>query len=90
MLYGIADPRVSVGMSDAVIGRRGIGRHAAYVLRANPVTAVAALGASLLVFVAVFAPRLAPYDPIASNVPTPCSRPRRRTGPAPTSSAATS
>ena len=37
-------------MSDAVIGRSGIGRHAAYVLRSNPVTAVASLGALLLLF----------------------------------------
>ena len=56
-------------MSDAVIGRSGIGRHAAYVLRSNPVTAVASLGALLLLFVAVFAPLLVPYDPVASNVP---------------------
>jgi peptide/nickel transport system permease protein len=56
-------------MSDAVIGRSGLGRHAAYVLRSNPVTAVASMGALLLVVVAVFAPVLVPYDPVASNVP---------------------
>ena len=55
-------------MSDAVIGRSGIGRHAAYVRRSNPVTAVASLGALLLLFVALFAPVLVPYDPVASNV----------------------
>jgi peptide/nickel transport system permease protein len=44
-------------------------RHATHVLRGNPVTAVAGAGAALLVFVAVFAPWLAPHDPIASNVP---------------------
>jgi len=40
-----------------------------WVLRGNPVTAAAAVGASLLLFIAFFAPWLAPYDPIASNVP---------------------
>ncbi|MEO3474440.1 ABC transporter permease [Roseomonas sp. CAU 1739] len=43
-------------------------RHAGWVLRGNPVTAVAATGALLLVLVAAFAPWIAPYDPIASNV----------------------
>jgi peptide/nickel transport system permease protein len=56
-------------MSDAIIGRSGIGRHIAYVLRSNPVTAVAAAGALVLAFVALFAPVLVPYDPVASNVP---------------------
>jgi peptide/nickel transport system permease protein len=45
-------------------------RHTAWVLRGNPVTAVAAVGALLLAFVAIFAPWLAPYDPIASDVPS--------------------
>ena len=44
-------------------------RHVGWVLRGNPVTAAAAVGASLLLFIAFFAPWLAPYDPIASNVP---------------------
>jgi peptide/nickel transport system permease protein len=44
-------------------------RHTAWVLRGNPVTAVAAVGALVLAFVAIFAPWLAPYDPVASNVP---------------------
>ncbi|MBB3897900.1 ABC transporter permease [Roseococcus suduntuyensis] len=44
-------------------------RHVGWVLRGNPVTAAAAAGATLLLFVAFFAPWLAPYDPIASNVP---------------------
>ncbi|MEE8630111.1 MULTISPECIES: ABC transporter permease [Methylobacterium] len=43
-------------------------RHAAYVLRENPLTAVAAAGASLLCLVAVFSPWLTPYDPVASDV----------------------
>jgi peptide/nickel transport system permease protein len=45
-------------------------RHTVWVLRGNPVTAVAAAGALLLVLVAIFAPWLAPYDPIASDVPS--------------------
>jgi peptide/nickel transport system permease protein len=56
-------------MSDMAIGRSGTGRHIAYVLRSNPVTAVAAAGTLLLVLVAAFAPVLVPYDPVASNVP---------------------
>lgn len=51
----------------ATTGRRP--SHAAYVLRSNPVTALAAAGAVLLVLTALFAPVLTPYDPIASNVP---------------------
>ncbi|MGJ4964780.1 ABC transporter permease [Bradyrhizobium sp. HKCCYLRH3061] len=43
-------------------------RHTAFVLRGNPVTAVAASGALLLALIAVFAPWLAPYDPVASEV----------------------
>src|SRR4051794_39504352 len=43
-------------------------RHTAWVLRGNPVTAIAAALALLLAFVAIFAPWLAPYDPIASDV----------------------
>jgi hypothetical protein len=38
------------------------------VLRENPLTAVAAAGASLLCLVAVFSPWLTPYDPVASDV----------------------
>jgi peptide/nickel transport system permease protein len=53
----------------AVIGRSGTGRHIAYVLRSNPVTALAASGTSILIFIAVFAPLLVPYDPVASDVP---------------------
>ncbi|KMO40063.1 peptide ABC transporter permease [Methylobacterium tarhaniae] len=43
-------------------------RHAAWVLRENPLTAVAAAGATLLCLVALFSPWLVPYDPIASDV----------------------
>ena len=51
------------------LGRASTGRHIAYVLRGNPITALAALGTTLLVLVALFAPLLTPYDPVASNVP---------------------
>ena len=43
-------------------------RHAVFVLRGNPVTALAAAGLTLIVLAAVFAPWLAPYDPVASDV----------------------
>jgi peptide/nickel transport system permease protein len=43
-------------------------RHAVFVLRGNPVTALAAAGLTLIVLAAAFAPLLAPYDPIASDV----------------------
>jgi peptide/nickel transport system permease protein len=44
-------------------------RHAGWVLRGNPVTLVAGLGATLLVLLACFGPAIVPYDPVASNVP---------------------
>jgi peptide/nickel transport system permease protein len=44
-------------------------RHAGWVLRGNPVTALAATGVTALVLLAVFAPWIVPYDPVASNVP---------------------
>ena len=49
-------------------GRSGTGRHILYVLRGNPVTAIAAMGTLLLVGVAALAPWLVPYDPVASDV----------------------
>lgn len=45
-------------------------RHTAWVLRGNPVTAVAAAGAVVLALIAILAPWLVPYDPIASDVPS--------------------
>ena len=48
--------------------RGGVFRHVGWVLRQNPITAIAAIGALLLCLVALFSPWLAPYDPIASNV----------------------
>ena len=52
----------------AAIGRSGTLDHIGFVLRSNPVTAVAAAGMTALVLVAIAAPWLAPYDSIASNV----------------------
>jgi len=43
-------------------------RHAGWVLRGNPITAVAATGVLLFALLAAFAPWIAPYDPIASDV----------------------
>ncbi len=53
----------------ATVAGGGTGRHIAYVLRSNPVTAVAATGGLMLVLVAILAPWIVPYDPIASDVP---------------------
>ncbi len=50
-------------------GRPAFGAHAAFVLRSNPVTAVAACGMTVLALLALAAPWLAPYDPVASDVP---------------------
>jgi peptide/nickel transport system permease protein len=46
-------------------------QHAAFILRGNPITGIAAIGAALLIFVGIFGPWIVPYDPIASNVQTP-------------------
>jgi peptide/nickel transport system permease protein len=55
-------------VSEVALGASSTGRHIAYVLRSNPVTALATSGTLLLILVAIFAPLLAPYDPVASNV----------------------
>ena len=52
----------------AVTGRGSTARHVLFVLRGNPVTAVAAAGTALLVLAAALAPWLVPYDPVASDV----------------------
>jgi peptide/nickel transport system permease protein len=44
-------------------------RHTGWVLRGNPVTMVASIGAMLLVTLAVVGPWIVPYDPTTSNVP---------------------
>src|SRR6202012_4228218 len=43
-------------------------RHTAWILRGNPLTAVAASGVLVLVLIQIFGPSIVPYDPIASNV----------------------
>ena len=56
-------------MSATALQRPTLVSHATYVLRSNRITACAAAGTLLLVLIAVFAPWLAPYNPIASDVP---------------------
>lgn len=43
-------------------------RHVGWVLRGNPLTAVAAAGLTLIVTAALLAPWIVPYDPLATNV----------------------
>jgi peptide/nickel transport system permease protein len=43
-------------------------QHAAFILRGNPITGVAAVGAAILIFLGLFGPWIVPYDPIASDV----------------------
>jgi peptide/nickel transport system permease protein len=43
-------------------------RHVSWVLRGNPVTAIAGAGAAILCVLALIGPWIVPYDPIASNV----------------------
>jgi peptide/nickel transport system permease protein len=44
-------------------------RHAAWVLRGNPLTGIAAAGVCALVLIAIFGPSIVPYDPVSSDVP---------------------
>ncbi|WP_038966005.1 ABC transporter permease, partial [Bradyrhizobium diazoefficiens] len=43
-------------------------RHSVWILRGNPLTAVAAAGVFLFVLLAIFGPWIVPYDPVVSNV----------------------
>ncbi len=43
-------------------------RHAAFVLRGNPLTGIAAAGAAFICILALIGPWIVPHDPIASNV----------------------
>jgi len=43
-------------------------RHAGYVLRGNPLTAVAAAGTLFLIVLAVVGPAIVPFDPVVSDV----------------------
>jgi peptide/nickel transport system permease protein len=44
-------------------------RHAAWILRGNPLTGIAAAGVLVLVLIAIFGPSIVPYDPVSSDVP---------------------
>jgi peptide/nickel transport system permease protein len=50
-------------------------RHVGWVLRGNPVTALAATGAVALLLIAALAPWVAPYNPIVSDVAIALHRP---------------
>jgi peptide/nickel transport system permease protein len=50
-------------------------RHAGWVLRGNPVTALAAAGAALLIVVAMLSPWITPYNPVVSDVAIALHRP---------------
>ena len=50
------------------LGRQGGAAHVAFVLRSNPLTAIAAAAMTALVLLALAAPWIAPYDPVASDV----------------------
>src|SRR4051794_41942641 len=43
-------------------------RHSVWILRGNPLTAIAAAGVALFVLLAIFGPWIVPYDPVVSNV----------------------
>ena len=53
-------------------------RHVGWVLRTNPVTMIAGLGALGLILLAILGPSLVPYDPVASNVPMALQPPSRQ------------
>jgi peptide/nickel transport system permease protein len=53
-------------------------RHTGWILRGNPVTLVASIGALLLVLIAIFGPWLVPFDPTTSDVPNALQAPSAR------------
>ena len=59
---------MSEGVTSLTLGRQSTARHVAFVLRSNPLTALAASGMALLVLLALAAPWIVPYDPVASDV----------------------
>ena len=53
-------------------------RHTGWILRGNPVTLVASIGALVLVLIAIFGPWLVPFDPTTSDVPNALQAPSAR------------
>ncbi|QCK84598.1 ABC transporter permease [Phreatobacter aquaticus] len=53
-------------------------RHTGWILRGNPVTMVASIGAALLVLIAILGPWIVPFDPTASDVPNSLQGPSAR------------
>ena len=56
-------------MSTTTVGHSSTLNHVVFVLRGNPLTAVAALGVIAVIVLAICAPWIVPYNPIASDVP---------------------
>jgi peptide/nickel transport system permease protein len=56
-------------MSTSAVGGSRTLSHVVFVLRGNPLTAAAALGVITTIVVAICAPWIVPYNPIASDVP---------------------
>jgi peptide/nickel transport system permease protein len=56
-------------MSGAIASRNSTLSHVLFVLRGNPLTAIAAIGIILAIGMAIFAPWIVPYNPVASDVP---------------------
>jgi peptide/nickel transport system permease protein len=55
-------------MSAVAARRSSTSRHVMFVLRGNPLTALAAVGITVAIFAATLAPWIVPYNPIASDV----------------------
>ena len=53
-------------------------RHTGWILRGNPVTLVASIGALLLVLIAILGPSIVPFDPTTSDVPNALQAPSAR------------
>ena len=54
------------------------GGHILWVLRQNPVTMVAVVGAGVMIAVAIFAPWISPFDPTATDMPSAFEPPSKK------------